>query len=173
MVVAGGVLEVAAGVAQQRADGNGLVFEAEAGGIGETSLIDVQSATGAMRRVELSVVEGARVPVRKRKVGVRVGMLTLDTRPAPVPLVIGVAARSGDVVLARRGALRVVFSPRAKAVLTLHGLPRRTRRIELTLNGGSAQLLTSQGCRDEQNFRVTVWRAGVKRAVQAKAGVTC
>jgi hypothetical protein len=159
-------------IAQQTPNADGLAFFAEAGTGGRPSLVSLLSAH-AMRRVDVRVVEGARVPAVARRAGQKAGTLTLDSVDEPIALTIGARTRAGTITLARRGALRVTFAPRAKTVLSVTGLPARTRRLELTLSGGKGRLLTAQGCEGEQNFAVTVERADGGRPLRAAAGVTC
>lgn len=157
-------------IAQQTTDANGIAFSAEAGPQGRQSLFSVQSARGAMSTVALRIVEGAKVPAVKRTAGAQAGTLSLDSVSAPLKLTIPQDG-PGTETLLHRGTLKVVFSPKARNVLTISGLPARTTRLELTLRGGKGQLLSSANCKDEQNFQATITRA--RKTVHAVAGVTC
>lgn len=163
---------VSASLAQQRLDEHGLAFSAEVGKTGHPSHFTLLSAR-PLRRVDLRIVEGAKVLAVRRTAGTRVGTLTFLSGAKPILLTIARTAPRGRMVIGHRGALQVVFTPSAKTVLSITGLPARNSGLELDLNGGKAQLLTSQSCRDEQNFRVTVWRTGARRPVQDTGGVTC
>jgi hypothetical protein len=161
-------------VAAQQVPAGGLVFAAEAGARGQRSLFTVESARGAMTGASIRIVEGARVPSVARPAGRHVGTLTLGGLPRP--LTLKVPARhgpSGTLTLLRRGTLRVTFAPKARNVLSIAGLPAKTTRLQVVLDGGPGQLLTSQDCVDEQNFAVTVTRARGKPALRGVAGVTC
>jgi len=160
--------------AQQHADRNGMAFSAEAGPLGKKSLFTLSSAKADLRRVDLRILEGARVPSVKRAAGLRVGTLTADGVGSPLALTVPRGgASASDVTLAHHGALRVTFAPGSKTFISITGLPAKTRSVELSFRGGKGQVVTSAGCEDEQNFRATITRAGAKKAVTADAGVTC
>jgi hypothetical protein len=176
VVAAVGAIAVAVSPAeaQQQVPANGIAFSAEAGPQGKQSLFTIQSAKGVMTGASIRIIEGARVPSVTRTAGHHVGTLTLDSLEHPLTLTIPARSQaSGALTLLRHGTLRVTFSPKAKRVLAMSGLPAMTTRVQLKLNGGKGQLLTSQGCADEQNFTVAVSRAREKAPLHGKAGVTC
>jgi hypothetical protein len=159
--------------AQQRFPANGLLFYGEAGGTGHDSLFTAQTATGSLKTLSITVVEGARVPAVARTGGRKVGELHLDSVPSTLTLRLPAHPTGRSLLLLHRDTLRVTFHPHAKTVLRLTGLPGRTRSVELTLRGGPGQLLTARGCRDEQNFTATAARTGAASPVHTTAGVTC
>jgi hypothetical protein len=159
--------------AQQHFPANGLLFEAEVGTNGARSLFDVQTSVGSLTSLSLTIVEGVRVPSVKRAGGWQAGTLTLDSVSAPLTLRLPAHPDERSVPLLRRGALRVTFAPRSKTVLRLSGLPAGTHSVEIALRGGRGQLLSSSGCRDEQNFTATATRAGGASPVHTTNGVTC
>jgi hypothetical protein len=157
-------------LAQQQTDANGIAFSAEAGPTGKQSLFSLMSSKGAINGVTLRIVEGAKVTAVSRAAGTQVGTLRLDSVSSLLRLTIP-SGTSSSRTLRHRGALKVVFSPKGRNVLTITGLPARTTSLQLTLRGGRGQLLSSASCRDEQNFQATVTRA--RKSVHARAGVTC
>jgi hypothetical protein len=173
VVACAGLLTTGAG-AQQQAPPNGLYFVGEAGPLGKRSLFEIMTSRGSLRTVSISIVEGARVPALSATDARPVGLLNLDTVRSALVLTLPRRHSGRSIMLLQRGNLRVRFAPRSKdGVLRLSGLPAKTTRIDISLNGGTEQLLTSQGCYVEQNFEARATRVGAASPVHTVAGVTC